>query len=184
VFTAQAVQNRDAQLNWTTASELSNARFEVERSFDGNSFAKVGEVAGQGTKATATRYTFTDAGVGARAQGLVYYCLRQVDIAGQAVYSAVRTATFTKAATSLVALYPNPASTATSLDLSPLPATGTYQVLLLDVTGRQVQAAALTGGQPQPLDLRNLATDTYLVVVTGTQADGTPLRQTLRLTKD
>ncbi|RZK61820.1 MAG: hypothetical protein EOO59_04125 [Hymenobacter sp.] len=83
-FTAQAMQNRDGLLKWTTASELTNDHFEVERSLDGSSFSKLGQVAGQGSKASATDYAFTDAGIGLRvaAGQPVYYRLKQVDANG------------------------------------------------------------------------------------------------------
>ncbi|RZK63285.1 MAG: T9SS type A sorting domain-containing protein, partial [Hymenobacter sp.] len=183
-FTAQAVQNRDARLNWATASEKNNDHFEVERSFDGTSFVQIGQVAGHGTLATASAYTLTDAGVAAKATGPVYYRLRQVDLDGTATYSPVRTVRFADAAPAVLTLYPNPAQASTTLDLSQLPTTGTYQVLLLDATGRTVQSAALGGGLPQPLDVHELATGLYQVLVTGQQANGAPLRQVLRLTKE
>ena len=184
-FTAQAVQNRDALLKWTTASELQNDHFDVERSLDGVSFAKIGQQAGQGNKATSTDYTYTDAGMGLKAAGQpVYYRLRQVDQDGTASYSPVRSVSFTGSVAAVATLYPNPAVAATGLDLSALPATGTYQVLLLDATGRQVYQANLAGGQVQPLSLSTLATGTYSVLVSGSQANGSALHQVLRLTKE
>jgi hypothetical protein len=184
-FTAQAVQNRDALLNWATASEKNNDHFEVERSFDGTSFAKIGTIAGHGTTATASAYTLTDAGVAAKATGSVYYRLRQVDLDGTATYSPVRSVSFTKAAAPVaLSLFPNPAQATTQLDLSQLPASGSYQVRLLDATGRTVLATTLAGGLPQPLDVQQLATGTYHVLVTGQLADGSAFRQTLRLTKE
>ncbi|MDO7884970.1 right-handed parallel beta-helix repeat-containing protein [Hymenobacter cheonanensis] len=183
-FTATAVQNRDTQLSWTTASEENSAYFDLERSFDGTSFVKVGQVAAQGTSTSATTYAFTDKGVASLATGAVYYRLKQVDRDATATYSPVRTVSFTKAAVATLSLYPNPAQNATTLDLSQLPTTGTYQVLVLDATGRQVRAASLGGGLAQSLDLHELATGTYHVLVTGTLADGSALRQTLRLTKE
>ncbi|WP_151086185.1 right-handed parallel beta-helix repeat-containing protein [Hymenobacter baengnokdamensis] len=183
-FTATAVQNRDALLTWTTASEQNSDHFEVERSLEGTNFSKIAELAAQGTTATTTGYTYTDASIAARTHGTAYYRLRQVDLDGSASYSPVRAVSFTKAATVALALYPNPASASTTLDLSQLPATGTYQVSLLDATGRQVLAATLAGGQLQPLSLASLATGIYHVVVTGTLADGSVLRQVLQLSKE
>jgi hypothetical protein len=90
----------------------------------------------------------------------------------------------TAAAPVALSLYPNPAQASTQLDLSQLPATGTYQVQLLDATGRTVRTATLAGGLPQPLDVQNLASGTYHVLVTGQLADGSAFRQTLRLTKE
>jgi uncharacterized repeat protein (TIGR01451 family) len=183
-FTAQAVQQRDAQLSWRTASEVNSAYFEVERSFDGTTFAAIGRVAAQGTKVSASAYTLTDANVAAKATGAVYYRLRQVDLDGTATYSPLRTISFAKIATVRLGLYPNPVASTTTLDLGQLPATGTYQVQLLDATGRQVRTWALGGGQLQPLELTTLASGSYVLVVTGQQPDGSPLRQTLRLTKE
>jgi len=180
-FTASAVANRDAQLAWTTASELNSAYFDVERSLDGTTFAKIGQVAAQGNSQTTQKYALTDAGIGTRATSPVYYRLRQVDLDGTAAYSPVRTVSFTKAGA--ISLYPNPAQASTTLDLSALP-TGTYQVLVLDATGRQVRSATVAGGQLQPLSLSDLATGAYHVLVTGTLANGEALHQVLRLTKE
>jgi len=183
-FTAQAVAHRDALLSWRTASEVNAAYFEVERSFDGLAFAQVGQVAARGTTSSASAYAFTDARVAALAAGPVYYRLRQVDRDGTSSYSPLRTLSFPPAATVQLGLFPNPVASTTTLDLGQLPASGAYQGLLLDATGRQVRAwPSLAGGQLQPLDLTDLASGAYLLVVTGQQPDGAPLRQTLRLTK-
>jgi hypothetical protein len=188
-FTAQAAaDSRSAQLAWATASEMNNAYFEVERSFDGAAYAPLGRVAGQGNKTTTTTYTFVDQqGLGTQPAGLVYYRLRQVDLDGTATYSPVRPVRLGAAdATAQVSLslYPNPAQTSTTLDLSALPATASYQVLVLDATGRQMQRLLLAGGQAQPLDLSALTPGLLTVLVTGNQADGTPFRQALRLHKE
>jgi uncharacterized repeat protein (TIGR01451 family) len=186
-FTAQAVQNRDALLSWSTASEVGSAYFDVERSLDGTTFAKVDRVAAQGTKPSASSYTLTDAAVATKATGPVYYRLRQVDLDGTSTFSPVRSVSFTKAAAAApvaLSLYPNPAQASTQLDLSQLPASGTYQVTLLDATGRTVRTSTLAGGLPQPLSLSELASGTYHVLVTGLLPDGSAFKQTLRLTKE
>jgi hypothetical protein len=186
-FTAQAVRNRDALLNWATASEKNNDHFDIERSFDGSTFAKIGSLAGHGTTSAASAYTLTDAGVAAQATGPVYYRLRQVDLDGTANFSPVRSVRFTAetaAAPIALSLFPNPAQASTTLDLRQLPATGTYQVVLLDATGRTVRTATLAGGLPQPLTIADLASGTYHVLVTGQLADGSAFKQNLRLTKE
>ncbi|RZK92877.1 MAG: T9SS type A sorting domain-containing protein [Hymenobacter sp.] len=183
-LTAQAVQNRDALLTWTTASEVNSAYFDVERSLDGTSYTKIGQVAAKGNSTTSSNYTFTDASVAARANGAVYYRLHQVDRDATASYSPVRTVSFTKVAAVALSLYPNPAQNATTLDVSALPATGTYQVLVLDATGRAVRTVSVGGGQLQTLNLTDLASGTYQVLVTGTLANGDALRQVIRLTKE
>jgi hypothetical protein len=183
-FTASAVANRDAQLSWTTASELNSAYFEVERSLDGTTFNKLNQVAAKGISLSPSTYAVTDKGVASLTTGTVYYRLKQVDLDAKFSYSPVRTVAFTKAAVASLSLFPNPAQTATKLDLTSLPAASTYQVTLLDVTGRAVRTLTLAGGVAQPLELTTLASGTYYVLVTGTLADGLPLRQSLRLTKE
>ncbi len=188
-FTAQAAADgRSARLTWATASEANNAYFEVERSFDGATYAPLSRVAGQGEKTTTTTYTFVDQqGLGTQPAGLVYYRLRQVDLDGTATYSPVRPVRLGAAnATAQVSLslYPNPAQASTTLDLSALPATASCQVLVLDASGRHLQRLLLGGGQAQPLDLSALTPGLLTVLVTGNQADGTSFRQALRLHKE
>lgn len=164
-FTALAVR-ADAQLRWKTASERNNDRFEIERSLDGAAFAPVGSVRGQGTRTAPTDYEFVDAGAArfvAPGQPL-YYRLRQVDQDGTATYSPVRTVAFS--AKGIVAVYPNPAGAAALLDLSGL-APGDYQVQVYDLAGRRVAGYELAGAAQHPLDLRSLASGTYVVRVRG-----------------
>lgn len=185
-FAAQAVGDRDALLSWATASEVNSDYFEVERSLDGNTFVALGRRAAQGSTSSATSYTFSDAGIGPKvpAGQAVYYRLRQVDLDGTFTYSPVRSVRFGGAGALAIGIYPNPTTAGTTLDLASLPATDTYQVRVLDAVGRQVRLATLPGGQASPLDLGSLAAGTYQLVLTGTQADGTPLRQLLRLTRE
>ena len=133
-FEVRAVRNLDARLTWRTAQEKNNDHFDVERSFDGREFARVGTVTGHGNTSTPTDYAYTDANVGSAHAGLVYYRLRQVDADATAAYSPVQTAAFT--APQALAFYPNPTTGAATLDLSALPAQD-YQVTLMDATGRQ-----------------------------------------------
>ena len=71
-------------LNWATASEIDNDRFEIERSVDGENFEVIGEVAGNGTTNKLINYDFLD---DIPAIGLNYYRMRQVDYDGDFEYS-------------------------------------------------------------------------------------------------
>ncbi|MDB5269680.1 MAG: hypothetical protein JWP58_2720 [Hymenobacter sp.] len=181
-FTATTVKNLDAALLWHTAQEKNNDHFEVERSLNGTDFVKIGEVKGQGSKTTATEYALTDAGIGPKAKGLVYYRLKQVDTDGETSYSPVRTVTFTTALTPAITLFPNPATTGTQLDLSQLP-TGRYQVSVIDATGRIVLNTTLEAGLAHALDLNTIASGTYNLLVRG-QANGQTINLTKRLIKE
>ena len=181
LFEAKAAK-QDALLSWTTASEKNNDHFDVERSIDGVTFVRIGQVKGQGTSLSSTTYALTDAGIGAKASGQVYYRLKQVDTDGTATYSPVRTVTFIKSVTPAITLFPNPATTGTNLDLTQLP-TGTYQVSVLDATGRVVLGVTLEAGLAHALDLNTIASGTYMVMVRG-QNSGQAILLTKRLIKE
>jgi hypothetical protein len=71
-------------LTWSTASEINNDHFELQRSDDGISFVTITYVAGQGTSYQISNYSFVDD----RAfNGTVYYRLKQVDFDGTTAYS-------------------------------------------------------------------------------------------------
>lgn len=66
-------------LKWSTASEVNNDHFLIERSVDGLEYVLIGTVDGQGTKSIRTDYTFTDnEAIGST----IYYRLTQVDFDG------------------------------------------------------------------------------------------------------
>lgn len=124
-------------LDWTTASEVNNAYFEVQRSFDGTRFTGLAQVAGHGTSTQATAYRFTDAVPASENAATCYYRLRQVDATGGTSFSPVRAVTLTPASPSVrVTIAPNP-TTSSGLRVQaqyggngPLPATLTVHGLL------------------------------------------------------
>jgi CshA-type fibril repeat protein len=161
-FMAQPV-GTTAHLAWSTASELRNDRFEVERSTDGERFKRLGAVAGHGTSSAGFSYGFVDEEA-RRFGAQLYYRLRQVDTDGEVAYSPVRTVQF--GGTVPLALYPNPARTSATLDLSGQPV-GSCAVAIYDLTGRLLAQYALAGGQAHTLDVRALPSGIILVRVNG-----------------
>ena len=178
---AATAKNLDALLTWSTASEKNNDHFSVERSLNGTDFVKIDEVKGQGTSTSATDYALTDAGIGAKASSLVYYRLKQVDADGTSSYSPVRSVRFGKVVPA-IALFPNPATTATNLDLTALPA-GSYQVSVLDATGRVVLTTTLDAGLAHALPLNTIASGSYTLLVRGANG-GQVVNLTKRLIKE
>lgn len=73
-------------LLWSTASEINNDHFDVERSSDGESFRLLGKVPGNGNSTTELDYSFTD---GHPDAGENYYRLKQVDYDGTYKYSDI-----------------------------------------------------------------------------------------------
>lgn len=163
-FDAQAL-GAVVAVGWATASEQSSASFEVERSADGVSFAKIGQVAAAGTTSQGQQYQLLDR---APLMGLSYYRLRQLDLDGTAHYSPVVPVQLaSEAAAPLLTLAPNPTTGRVVVQLVQATAqAATLQVL--DALGRTVHQQALPAAatQQQTLDLQALPTGVYLVRVT------------------
>lgn len=85
-FTA-ALAGSNTLLKWTTESEISNDRFEIERSDDGVHFTTRGKVKGNGSTSMVHQYDFTDPLNSAA--GIAYYRLRVIDIDGKFSFSKV-----------------------------------------------------------------------------------------------
>ena len=75
-------------LKWSTASEISNDYFEVERSYNGSNWTSVSTIKGTGSSTINAYYSYTDNNANGTA---IYYRLKQVDINGAIAYSTVKT---------------------------------------------------------------------------------------------
>ncbi len=151
-FTAQA-QSAGVKLNWSTATELNNDYFEVQRSPDGQAFAAIGRTQGAGTTSTGATYTFTDSRPLA---GAAYYRLRQVDHDGTEAFSAV--AAVTSSAKPEATFFPNPGSTAITL---PAGAGQPIEYHIYTITGRTILTGRVAGGTS--LDVQQIPAGLYLL---------------------
>jgi hypothetical protein len=77
---------REVILNWSTATELNNQLFEVQRSFEGSDFATVGFVNGKGTTSERQEYIYKDKIL---TDGKYSYRLKQIDYLGHYEYSDI-----------------------------------------------------------------------------------------------
>lgn len=163
-FGAQAL-GAVVAVNWATASEQRSASFEVERSSDGSTFTKIGQVAAAGTTSQVHQYQLLDR---APLGGLSYYRLRQVDLDGTMHYSSVvAVQAVGPVAAPLLTLAPNPTTGRVVVQLvQAIAQPATLQVL--DVLGRTVyqQGLAAAATQEQTLELQALPAGVYLVRVT------------------
>jgi hypothetical protein len=101
---------KEVLLTWSTASEINNSRFDVERSANGKDFVKIGEVAGHGTTLNVSNYSFIDPSASAQGVSTLYYRLRQVDYNNDAELSKVVVIEMNdgKVTGDAAQLYPNP----------------------------------------------------------------------------
>jgi hypothetical protein len=99
-----------ASINWETASEINNAYFDLQRSYDGSeeSFATVSIITGAGTSIVPNSYQFVD-NLTSTSANKWYYRLRQVDFDGSETYSRIETLRRNELDSVCFKVYPNPA---------------------------------------------------------------------------
>ncbi len=146
-FTA-SVNGNDVLLNWSTASEINNRGFEVERqvlstqSSVGNSeYEVVGFVEGNGTTTEINHYSFTDKGL---SPGTYQYRIKQTDFNGRYEYYNLAETIEIGLPTEFVLEqnYPNPFNPVTTIKYN-IPVVGTslmkfVQLKVFDVLGNEV----------------------------------------------
>lgn len=104
----------DVQLKWTTATELNNRGFEIQRSINNSEFATIAFVEGNGTTIEQKQYTFVDRNVESRIN--YSYRLKQIDFNGTFEYSSVVNVGFTLPLDFVLEQnYPNPFNPSTTI---------------------------------------------------------------------
>jgi hypothetical protein len=173
VYFTATVRNNQAHLEWLTASEQDNDRFEIERSLDAKSFEKIGTVKGKGTTSLETKYQFTDR---TPVQSTVYYRLKQVDFDGEFAYSKVIAVTARGLANELATqVYPNPFQDRVKVMLTS-PNAQQAQMVLYDLNGKRVMSKTLdldAGVNEMELQLQQLGTGMYILKISGDGMDST-----------
>ena len=110
-FGAKKISNEAIQVLWSTASEVNNDHFDVEKSINATEFSTMNTVKGAGNSLEITNYDIMDKHP---VKGNNYYRLKQVDIDGSYKYSQIAVVTIDSKGNQLV-LYPNPAKNSISL---------------------------------------------------------------------
>jgi len=168
-FTA-SVRNSEIQLLWTTASELNNRGFEIERSFgDQNNFVTVGFVDGKGNSTELNYYSFTD---NPQLSGVnqIYYRLKQVDFDGTFSYSEIASVSYDVPADFVLNQnYPNPFNPSTTISYF-VPKESFVSIKVYDFLGREVTTLVnemkSTGSYELSFDASILPSGTYLCTMT------------------
>lgn len=153
-FTASANGN-NVSLNWSTASELNNRGFEIERSqkseVKSQKWERIGFIEGKGTTTGKNNYTFFDKGL---SPGTYQYRIKQIDFDGTFEYYNLAETIEIGIPTEFVLEqnYPNPFNPATTIKYN-IPNVGTglalsVQLKIYDVLGKEI--ATLFNEEKQP----------------------------------
>ena len=95
----------NVELTWSTASEVNNDNFIIEKSMDRLIFEPIGMQVGKGNSSEITDYYFMDE---YPSSGLSYYRLKQTDFDGKESYSKIESVYFDSGEEFSFNVYPNP----------------------------------------------------------------------------
>jgi Secretion system C-terminal sorting domain len=158
-FQAQNTEGSN-KLTWQTATETNTSHFDIERSPDGKTFEKIGEVKAKGSNSV---YQYVDK---TGAFSTIYYRLKINDLDGKSDYSKVVNLT-AKVKGFAAKVYPNPLKDQATIEITS-EQKADVTIELYDMIGRQVKrlkAENTEGVVTMPFDMKDLSNGTYFLKI-------------------
>lgn len=159
-FTGQCEGNL-VQLNWTTASELNNDYFTIEKSTDAINWEIIGTKQGAGNSTHIIKYDFVEP-ANYRNTDVIYYRLKQTDYNGKSEYfNPIGIINCTEELEVLV--YPNPTS-----DILYIKAENTnsfYTATLYNADGKLIFTESLSSNQVNAINISDIASGVYSLLI-------------------
>lgn len=154
----------EVRVNWTTATEINNDYFTVQRSTDLVTFDNIAVVEGAGNSNTARNYDAIDNNP---VDGIAYYRLVQTDFNGQTETFSPVAVTCSSRPVDVVSVYPNPAQNELYVNVN---LTGDDQGILVvyNHLGQQVFTRTINAGKgfnKYTLDVSGFAAGQYFVSI-------------------
>ncbi len=168
-----SVSGQAVNLSWSTATEVDNYGFEVQKSENQSDWSTIGFVHGSGNSNSNKQYAYTDQQAGT---GTIYYRLKQIDNAGTfKVYDPIAVEVEIPKDFTLSQNYPNPFNPATTINYT-LPTAGSVTLQVYSMNGELVQTLVqgyqVAGSYSVAFDASRLASGTYAYRLITTGADG------------
>lgn len=180
---AKIFDENTVQINWSTASELNNSHYEIERSTDVKQWKMIGRVSGNGTTNRVSNYAFMDNEVstslnltgasleltgGSLKQTVLYYRIKQIDFDGQFEYSKTVQVQFNKVPEEGIEIYPNPFTDILTIR-SNTKQTG-VPIEIFDCIGSKIIEGVFDFTNPQlqaEINLGGIASGMYFISING-----------------
>ena len=147
------------RIDWTTGTEMSGDRFELERSIDGH-FIKLADIGAQGKP---SGYSYWDENP---VSGLNYYRIKLIDASGKFTYSRVVSATVASGGFTVEA-YPNPVREMLTVKVYGKQGKDAT-VIITDVTGKVLRTIHVTSDRTD-ISMDGLAQGMYLIKYSDTE---------------
>jgi len=148
------VAEKEALLIWKTASEFNNQGFEIERSYNGVKFEKIGWVDASIYPNQLNEYLFIDNNLSPIGE-FIYYRFKQLDFDGKFEYSEVKRLKLSDALGS-VYIYPNPAENVLNITAEDF-----VSVRIIGLNGKTL----LNNQSAKSIDLSGIPSGIYLAEI-------------------
>lgn len=160
------------KLQWSTASEQNNDRFDVERSLDGSNWKVIGTVKGNGSSSLAHSYVTYDNSPSTKTN---YYRLSQYDFDGKVKKSGVQMIKMNNGNISGITVFPNPTRDKVGFTMNNYEGK-TFTAVLSTIDGKLVhkETISLLSGSNNFYQLgvaRSITKGIYILRVTGSDLD-------------
>jgi hypothetical protein len=150
-------ENTTAKLIWQTATELNNSHYGIERSLEGKTYEKIGEILGYGNSNQSRTYSFVDEKPNT---GVNYYRLRQVDLDGKETVTKAVSVNFSK--NTSMKVYPNIVKDNLVVDINAVD--NTSELTIVNLLGQVVQSKKLENTEGSiSINISGLPNGFYLV---------------------
>lgn len=160
------LNDRSVNLSWFTPANTQTVKFNVERSFDQQTFAPIGEVNVNGSPALPAYYQFDDAEVLDHGADRVYYRLQQIDVDGKITLSQIIEMDLQADSDFKYSVYPNPVVDGV-LNIQYFTAELTdIEFRIYTLSGQLIQRQTLISHQPQNhtrIDVSDLPRAMYML---------------------
>lgn len=159
-FTA-TMQNKNALLQWQTAEEINVARYNLQRSLDGNNFSNIGSVNAIGNSTATKNYSYTDNSINNLNANRIYYRLQYVDIDEKVAYSKIEV--INPATDQLLTVRPNPARNYIIISSKDKIKT----VSIMNLKGQTIKTISSNELSQQRVDIKDLPAGIYFIKALG-----------------
>jgi hypothetical protein len=166
-------------IEWTTATEINNDFFTIEKSENGADFSILSTVKGAGMSNETKHYSTIDNNP---FNGITYYRLKQTDYNGKFSYSEIITVENKSGGFSVTNIHPNPTNKDFSFDFYS-PINGMVKMQVLDYTGRVVLndlVSVSEGKTTLSAEIGNLASGIYSLKVVFEQTGFTAVNMLIK----
>ena len=182
-FTANYV-DKTVQLKWSTATELNNLGFDVQRSTAGSKFLTIGFIQGKGTTTESNNYSYVDRTI---SPNTIYsYRLKQTDFDGSYAYSdVVNLGKSLPLNFELSQNFPNPFNPSTKINLD-LPVNSNVSLDIYNLVGEKVlsvyKGAQEAGNHTYDVNGSDLSSGIYVYRLTVAGENGTQFTASKKMT--